>query len=72
MNRCVIIGLVLFCVLCVTASSTHAAEPNRQRLLMNMNWKFNLGDVQGAETPAFNDTACAVSTCRTIMELKAR
>ncbi|MGA2061205.1 MAG: glycoside hydrolase family 2 TIM barrel-domain containing protein [Thermoguttaceae bacterium] len=57
MNRWVIISLVLFCVLSVMASSTHAAEPNRQRLLMDMNWKFNLGDVQGAETPDFNDSA---------------
>jgi len=57
MNLRVIIGLVLTCVLSVAASSTHAAEANRQRLLMDMGWKFNLGDVEGAEKPAINDTA---------------
>jgi beta-galactosidase len=56
MHRSVIIGLVFLSV-CVATFSAYAAEPNRQRLLMDMNWKFNLGDVEGAEKPAFNDTA---------------
>jgi len=34
-----------------------AAEPLRQDLNINRDWKFKLGDYPGAETPAFDDAA---------------
>lgn len=42
---------------CFFFEITMAQEDNksRQRLLMDFNWKFKLGDNQGAEKPDFND-----------------
>ena len=57
MNRCAITGLCLSFALIVPALSVQAAEPSRQRLLMDIGWKFNLANADGAEAPAFNDAA---------------
>ncbi len=57
MYRCAVASLTLFFAVVVAASMSRAAEPSRQRLLMDLGWKFNLGNVDGAETAAFNDAA---------------
>jgi beta-galactosidase len=56
MHRRQILGLI-FISACFTTFNIDAAEPVRQRLLMDMGWKFKLGDVEGAEKSAINDTA---------------
>jgi beta-galactosidase len=48
---------LLFFVLAACAGSLWAAEPLRQNLNVNRDWKFKLGDYSGAEVPAFDDTA---------------
>jgi beta-galactosidase len=57
MNRFTIASLTLFFALIVAVSSLQASEPSRQRLLMDLGWKFNLGNVEGTEAPTFDDNA---------------
>ena len=42
---------------CLAAMPARAAEPGRQRLLMDYGWKFTRGEAKGAEAPAFDDSA---------------
>jgi len=48
--------LFLF-ILAVLSGSLWAAEPLRQNLNINREWKFQLGDYPGAEASAFDDAA---------------
>jgi beta-galactosidase/beta-glucuronidase len=54
MRRChpvlILLGLVL------VGPPAHAADALRQRLNINRDWKFMLGDHPGAETAAYNDS----------------
>lgn len=52
MNR-----LLLTFILIAFAGSLGAAEPLRQNLNINRDWKFKLGDYTGAEATAFDDKA---------------
>jgi len=49
--------LLLLFVLVAFSSSLLVAEPLRQNLNINRDWKFKLGDYPGAEAPAFDDAA---------------
>lgn len=48
---------LLLLVLMTLSGSLGAAEPLRHNLNINRDWKFKLGDVSGAEAPAFDDSA---------------
>ena len=49
--------IILFLVLIQITTNVWAVVPeNRQRLLMDYNWKFIQADVNGAEKPGFDDT----------------
>jgi beta-galactosidase len=51
--RYIIIFLMLFVSSSIFAKDS---DESRQRLLMDFNWKFKLGDQQGAEKTSFNDS----------------
>ena len=52
LSRAIIVVLLLI----APATSLLAAEPLRQRLNLNREWKFQLGDHPGAETVAYDDS----------------
>ena len=56
MHRHVCIALVFFIAFGTTCYAK-AADQNRQRLLMDLGWKFYLGETKNAETPSFDDSA---------------
>jgi beta-galactosidase len=45
-----------FIVLALLANQVLSANPVRQRLLMDYNWKFQLSDIKDAEKPDFDDS----------------
>lgn len=49
--------LILAGLVASFAAAAPAAEPNRQRLLLDYGWTFTRGNPQGAEAPAFDDAA---------------
>lgn len=47
--------LLLFLMLAILAGCNNPQTANREKILLDENWRFHLGDMEGAELPGFDD-----------------
>ncbi|MBN1927323.1 MAG: hypothetical protein JW798_15925, partial [Prolixibacteraceae bacterium] len=55
MNKSIRSTLSIIILLVISIACTQQEQPARIETLFDDGWKFQLGDVQGAEMPSFND-----------------